>query len=99
LQHHALYSSLSSNPKIFRTALGVSDQETAGTDPDVLTRGAVSNAACRSRIRLFEPFTRKAPSTSVANLEVSGLAIFIYGVTYHTPLSIGHCMTISTKRN
>lgn len=30
------------------------------------TLGGDSNAACNSRIRLFEPFTRKVPSTSVA---------------------------------
>ena len=63
----------------------------------MLTRGSVSNWACSSRIRLFEPFTRNVPSTSVAGLRVSGVANFVNGMTYHTPLSIGHYENISKK--
>ena len=38
----------------------------AGNNRSVLTRGGVSNTACSSRIRLFDPLTRKVPSVSVA---------------------------------
>jgi hypothetical protein len=30
------------------------------------TRGALSNSACKSPMRLFDPFTRNVPVTSVA---------------------------------
>lgn len=36
------------------------------------TRGGVSNTACSSRMRLFDPLTRNVPATSVATDTVSG---------------------------